>query len=408
MEAIKYNMPDSMDDSVWANVIGSSMVSITDALGRIEFASDAFSEILECQKYRLVGETHELLKSPLHTGEFYKNLWRTIKMGNKWSGVLTDVNSSGRVFWLDTEIIPFRKKGEKNYKYLCLYKNVTNYYKEREVLKKQELVNESFLQGIPLNVFVVSRYGKILNTNKSFCKKEAQELIGTYVYDYFSPSSFQSFKNNIDKVFVDKKKHQFELHDLNTDGEKIFFSVISSPNFNSVGEIVSTTIALNEVTEFKNVSDQLKNSEEKFRKIYQSINIGVVVVADEKGSITEWNKGAEATFGYSEKEIIGSSLTMLMSEKYRNKNIAGLLRGVDKIKNQKEEATVKMCCLRKNGEQFPVEFTLSYCKVGEVGFYSAMMLDISQRKELENKLIKKTEDLELLLKTTEEELIKKT
>ncbi len=397
MEAIKYNLSHVLNDSVLIDVIENSIVSVTDALGRIEYANDKFCEILECDANKLVGETHQLLKSPLYTGKIYRNLWRTIKMGNKWNGVLTDVSSTGKTFWLDTTIIPIKNEGEKGLKYLSIYKDVTKYHNENEKLSEGKSINESFLEAMPLNVFTITRHGKILNANKSFCNTEIKKLIGTYIYDYFIASSFEAFKNNIDKVYIDKATHQFELYDFDSNGKKIFFSVIVSPNYDKFGVIISSTIALREVTDFKGISDELVDSEAKFRSIYQSINVGIIVVADDKGNVTEWNKGAEAAFGYVEEEMIGRSLTVLMSKKYRNGNIKELLRAVNKIRNKQNVDIIEMCCLRKNGEHFPVEFALSNGSVGENVFYCAMMFDISNRKVLENKLKKKTEELELFL-----------
>ncbi|WP_055447763.1 PAS domain-containing protein [Lacinutrix mariniflava] len=397
MEAIKYNSLVSFNETMRDHVLDSAIVSITDYLGRIEYANDNFCKILECDASRLVGETHELLKSPLYTGKVYKNLWRTIRMGNKWNGILSDFSSTGIEFWLDTTIIPIRNEGENTLKYLSIYKDVTKYYKNNNQLLKTALVNEKFLERMPLQVFTISKHGKILNANKSFCNKGIGELIGTYIYDYFIPTTFESFKENIDKVYVDKLTHQFELHDFDAVGRKMYYSVVVSPNPRKMGEPVSATIALYEITKFKGVSDVLRDSEAKFRSIYRSINVGIIVVADEKGNITAWNKGAEEAFGYTEKETIGRSLTVLMSKKYKKGNISELLRAVSKIKKEENVDIIEMCCLRKNGEVFPVEFALSSGSVDNHNYYCAMMFDITERKALQNRLEQKTKDLELFL-----------
>jgi signal transduction histidine kinase len=56
-----------------------------------------------------------------------------------------------------------------------------------------------------------------------------------------------------------------------------------------------------------------------------------------------------------------------------------------------------MIGLKKNGEEFPVEFAISTWEEGNERFYCAMMLDITNRKKLETKLKQKTEDLEMFL-----------
>lgn len=397
MEAIKYSLLSSLNDEVLGAVFENSIVSITDSLGRIEYVNSKFCKILDCNANKLVGETHELLKSPLHSDRVYKNLWRTIKMGNKWNGVLADFSKTGNPFWLDTTIIPLINEDQKSVKYLAIYKDVTKYHEKNIKLLQDDLANKKFLKKMPLNVFTISRYGKILNANKRFCDNKVNDLIDTYLYDYFSPEIFEYFKQNIDKACVDKLTHEFELYDFDTVGEKKFFSVVVSPNFDEIGVVISATIALYKITKLKSSSNKLIDTEAKFRAIYQSINVGIIVVADDKGNITEWNKGAEAAFGYEKEEIIGRSLTVLMSDKYRKGNITQLKKAVNRIKNKQNVDVVEMCCLSSDGKQFPVEFALSSGVIGDSSFYCAMMLDITKRKLLENKLKVKTKDLELFL-----------
>lgn len=318
-------------------------------------------------------------------------------MGNKWSGVLADFSKTGNPFWLDTTIIPLVNEEQKNVKYLAIYNDVTKYHEKNIKLLQDDLASKNFLKKIPLNVFTISRYGKILNANKRFCSNKVNDLIDTYLYDYFSPEVFEYFKQNIDKACVDKLTHEFELYDFNVVGEKKFFSVVVSPNFDEIGVVVSATIALYKITKHNSSSNRLIDAEAKFRTIYQSINVGIIVVANDKGNITEWNKGAEAAFGYEKEEIIGKSLTVLMSDKYRKGNITQLKKTVNRIKNKQNVDAVEMCCLNKDGSQFPVEFALSSGKIGDSSFYCAMMLDITKRKLLENKLKVKTKDLELFL-----------
>lgn len=397
MEAIKYSIPNFINNSVLHDVIENSIVTVTDSLGRIEFANDRFCEILECNSNKVIGETHAMLKSPLHSEIKYKNLWRTIKMGNKWSGILQDTTANGNSLWLDTTIIPVTSEEERGLKYLSIYKDVTKYYKENSRLAQDNAVNNDFLKNIPLNVFNITRRGKILNVNKSCFNKEVSELVGTYIYDYFAPIGFETLNSNIDKVYSDKQTRQFDMFDFDKEGRRVFFSSIISPNFDSSGANISATLTLQEVTQFKGVSNELRASEAKFRTIYKSINVGIIVITDDRGNITQWNKGAEEAFGYKEDETIGRSLTVLMSRKYRNGNIKELIRAVNKIKNKQKGDVIEMCCLRKNGEQFPVEFALSNGSVDGEGFYCAMMLDISKNKSLEEKLTQKTKELELFL-----------
>lgn len=144
-------------------------------------------------------------------------------------------------------------------------------------------------------------------------------------------------------------------------------------------------------------SNKLKAIETKYSNIFQSINVGIMVVANSAGRIIEWNKGAELAFGYSNSEIIGEPLTVLISKKQVDTGIKEILKVKNKLDNDAYGDNIEMLGLRKNGEEFPVEFAMSNWKNGKEKFYCAFMIDISKRKKLEEKLKKTTKDLELFL-----------
>jgi len=140
-----------------------------------------------------------------------------------------------------------------------------------------------------------------------------------------------------------------------------------------------------------------KAIETKHSNIFQSINVGILVVANGMGNIIEWNKGAELAFGYLSSEIIGKPLTVLISKKQVDTGVKELLKAKDKLDNDSYGDNIEMLGLRKNGDEFPVEFAMSNWQNGKEKFYCAFMLDISKRKNLEEKLKQTTKDLELFL-----------
>jgi PAS domain-containing protein len=58
----------------------------------------------------------------------------------------------------------------------------------------------------------------------------------------------------------------------------------------------------------------LLESEERFRSVTKSAN-DAIIAADSRGNIISWNDGAERIFGYTEEEISGKPMTVLMPEK---------------------------------------------------------------------------------------------
>lgn len=63
-----------------------------------------------------------------------------------------------------------------------------------------------------------------------------------------------------------------------------------------------------DTTERKRIEEQLKESEEKFRKIFESANDALIYL-DRLGRILEVNKNAVQVFGGSKKEVMGKHFT---------------------------------------------------------------------------------------------------
>ena len=373
------------------------IVSITDAYGRIIYANDRFCNIMGSHKSNIIGETHELLKSHLHTDVLYKNLWKTITSGNTWKGVLPNKLINGKFYWLETTITPIRNENGNISKYLAVYNDITGYYNNNKKLKTDnpdvKIASKDF-SNVTLSI---NSSGKILNAKNRAFKTTDDDLIGLYIYDIINPLSHNKVKKHIKKVFSDKGVSELETIELPINGQQTFYVSEFNPEFNTQNNLLSVAISTKKQKKEFKIKKELRHIEAKYSTIFQSINVGILVVTDGKGNIIEWNKGAELAFGYSEDEVIGNPLTKLISKHHLITSVKELLKAKNLLNKNHNSENLEMIGLKKNGEEFPVEFAISTWEEGNERFYCAMMLDITNRKKLETKLKQKTEDLEMFL-----------
>ena len=148
MEAFKYYISNNFDKDILSLLETNSIISITDSLGRIEYVNGNFCSLLECDESVLLGETLKLLKSPLHSDLLYKNLWKTIKLGHKWNGILSAESVKGKQLWLDTSIVPLKK--ENALRYVIVYKDITTHHTKN--------INLLFIFTIYIFIFIFTIY----------------------------------------------------------------------------------------------------------------------------------------------------------------------------------------------------------------------------------------------------------
>ncbi|MDY6915662.1 MAG: PAS domain S-box protein [Candidatus Cloacimonadota bacterium] len=144
----------------------------------------------------------------------------------------------------------------------------------------------------------------------------------------------------------------------------------------------------------KTYADQeLKNSEEKFRVISSSAN-DAVVMADEKGMVTFWNKAAEEIFGYKSEEIMGKDLHgKIAPKRYKEEYEKGWEKFRHTGEGQAVGKTTELYALRRNGEEFPVELSLASVKLQDRWNAIGIIRDITKRKENEKKIKEQNESL---------------
>lgn len=139
---------------------------------------------------------------------------------------------------------------------------------------------------------------------------------------------------------------------------------------------------IQDITERKKAEKNIVNSEKKFKSVLQSAKDSIVL-ANAKGEIIFWNHFAEKIFGYTENEVLGKPLALIMPERYRAAHLHGFEKHVSSDQKKVIDNIFEMHGLKKNGQEFPLELTLSNWTNENEKFYCGIIRDITERKDAE-------------------------
>lgn len=121
-----------------------AIVSITDADGLILYANEKFCSISGYTQEELIGQPHRIVKSGLHSQEFFKSMWDTITSGQVWHGEICNRAKDGALYWVSATIVPYLGKMGYPVKYVAIRTDIT----PRKRMEEELRANQKFLQGI--------------------------------------------------------------------------------------------------------------------------------------------------------------------------------------------------------------------------------------------------------------------
>lgn len=119
-----------------------------------------------------------------------------------------------------------------------------------------------------------------------------------------------------------------------------------------------------------------------------------ILVADGSGTITRANPSAEKLFGYDKNELTGKKIEVLVPKRLTDKHLSHREKYNHNPHARTMGAGIELNGLKKDGKEFPIEISLSPYNTDNGRFVIAFIVDITLRKQAEEKLKNYSAELE--------------
>ena len=265
--------------------------------------------------------------------------------------------------------------------------------KELEELKISNLFLATLFDGINEEIMVLDRDFNVTDVNKAFLKRyglRKSDALGKKCYEIKKYSNAPcNFEDKTCPLMLARKtgeRVEMTLSHEGTKGETKELALYMYP-LRLKGKTIKYFMEIaRDVTENRALMRKLQASERRFRAILDTATNAVLSI-DENHKIVLFNNAAQRIFGYSRQEVLGKDLNMLIPSKYGDHQ-SYVRRFLEKRESDIIGKTISLAGLRKGGEEFPIELSLSFLEMdGEITF-TAIIRDVSDQKKLEKKLLR--------------------
>jgi hypothetical protein len=201
---------------------------------------------------------------------------------------------------------------------------------------------------------------------------------------------------------ANKKRESFTLdyRVRRADGAYRWAIDAGMPRFDTAGAFLGYIGSVIDITERKESERALRESEARLAGIINSA-MDAVISVDDRQRVILFNAAAEKMFGYSAAEVMGRAISILIPVRFRASHERHIHRfGMTGETDRAMGALGAISGLRRNGEEFPIEASISQIEIGPKKLFTVILRDITERVRADVALRESREQLASILDTT--------
>ena len=285
----------------------------------------------------------------------------------------------------------YRQKQQIREDHLSLEQTVSELVQSNKSLQESEAMLNNIIENLPLMLFIKEAknlsFVRFNKAGEELLGYQREALIGKTDYDFFPAEEADFFIANDRKVLETRMLKDIPEEKIQSkhNGERILHTQ-KIPIINSEGQAEYLLVISEDITSKKQIENALIESEKMYRTLLSASPEGIIIM-DLKGRITEISNIILEIFGTENKnEFIGAFFFHIIprAEMKKMKDVLRRTRSEGLVQN------TEFILTRKNQSQFICELSTTLIQEadGKPKAYMAIIRDISQRKKIEQQLIR--------------------
>lgn len=215
------------------------------------------------------------------------------------------------------------------------------------------------------------------------------------VQKYFTPESWATLSSAVEKCLAEGVPYECDAEMVRpSDCPRRWIAARGDVTRDADGNIVNLHGTVQDISERKRVEQALRESEEQLAVIINS-TMDAVISVNEQQQIRLFNPAAVQMFGLSAAEAINQPLLRLIPERFHRAHEDHIRNFTHMGKTARHMGGLgEISGMRANGEEFPIEASISQSVIAGGKLFTAILRDITERKKIEDQICRLNLDLE--------------
>lgn len=246
-----------------------------------------------------------------------------------------------------------------------------------------------FFDGIPIPSYVWQEKNNnfiLIDYNKA-----AEKVTNGKIKDLLHKKASEIHEDRLDIIeelnqcFQEKKSiYKITEYNMKTTGEEVYISL--KMHFLPPDLII---VHINDITQWKLAEKKLMDSEEKYRQLFEHSPESIVLLKL-NGTIFDVNHATEEQFGYTKDDLLNNNYLTLTA--YPSNLIPLFKSRLSRLLDGKPIKPIEFEIYKKDGSKAWISTQISLINVGEEQSIQAFIVDITERKNFEQKIKRKLEN----------------
>jgi PAS domain S-box-containing protein len=362
----------------------TDQIFMLDKGGRFLSMNRAIANFLRKPANELIGKPISQFFPKEIAALFTKNMSGVFKTG-KGKSLEEQVEIGGRTIYFSTNLNPVKNEKGETIAVTGIVRDVTERKKAEAALRESEEKYRGVTERSSDVIMICDLKGKISYISESVKKVlgySPEELVGKAYNTLVSPQEvIKISKTMAMDIIKGRASANIEVEMKRKDGSLIMVEGSGAPIFHN-GMPTGIQVVIRDITERKKAEAALRESEEKFRMIFDNASDGILVADEKTKKLIMCNKKIQNMLGYNEGEI----KKMGVMDIHPKKDLPYVLEQFGK-QARKEIALAKdLPVLRKDGSVFYADINSFPVTLAGKAYLTGVFRDVTERKKAEEEI----------------------